>query len=60
VKVDIILDPYILDLLPHSLLPTSVYILCVALGAYFVSGHAHAYIRGLIKAKEDENKPKVS
>jgi hypothetical protein len=56
VKVDIILDPYVLGLLPRSLLPTVVYVVCVAIMAYYMSGHIYAYIRGPTKAEKNEKK----
>ncbi|KAI9792317.1 MAG: hypothetical protein M1816_002542 [Peltula sp. TS41687] len=37
VDVDIILDEYILNLLPRSLMPTAAYLLLVALGSYYLS-----------------------
>ncbi|OJD31903.1 uncharacterized protein BKCO1_4300029 [Diplodia corticola] len=37
VKVDIILDPYILNAVPRSLIPTGVYIIALAVGAWFLS-----------------------
>ncbi len=60
VKVDIILDPHLLGLLPRSLLPTAVYIVCVAVFAYYASGYIYAWIRGPVKAKNNEKKSKVS
>jgi hypothetical protein len=38
VAVDVILDPYILNVFPKSLTPTASYILLVALAAWFLSG----------------------
>jgi len=60
VNVDIILDPYILGLLPRSLVPTVAYIVCVAVVAYFVSGYIYAWIRGPIKPRSERKKSKVS
>ncbi|KAK2766194.1 hypothetical protein FQN54_007710 [Arachnomyces sp. PD_36] len=37
VDVDIILDPYLFNVFPRSLVPTAGYILIIALGAWFVS-----------------------
>jgi hypothetical protein len=37
VAVDIILDPYILNVFPKSLLPTAGYILTIAVGAWLLS-----------------------
>lgn len=60
VKVDILLDPYMLGLFPRSLLPTAVYIVGVAVFAYYASGYIYAYIRGPVRAKNNEKKSKVS
>ncbi|KAB2579305.1 hypothetical protein BFW01_g11617 [Lasiodiplodia theobromae] len=37
VKVDIILDPFILNAVPRSLIPTGLYIIALAVGAWFLS-----------------------
>lgn len=37
VDVDIILDPYVANIFPQSLLPTAAYILVLAVIAFFVS-----------------------
>ncbi|KAI9782217.1 MAG: hypothetical protein M1839_005331 [Geoglossum umbratile] len=36
--VDIILDPYLLNAIPRSLVPTAVYIIFLAAGSWFLSG----------------------
>lgn len=41
VHVDLILDPYLLSILPQSLMPTAGYIVVIALIAWFLSGWAH-------------------
>ena len=38
VDVDIILDPYLANVFPKSLLPTAVYIICLAVGSWYFSG----------------------
>ncbi|ETI24767.1 hypothetical protein G647_04137 [Cladophialophora carrionii CBS 160.54] len=38
VAVDVILDPYIFNVFPKSLLPTGLYLLLIATGAWFLSG----------------------
>ena len=38
VAVDIILDPYIGNVFPRSLIPTAAYIVILAIGSWFVSG----------------------
>jgi len=38
VAVDVILDPYLFNILPQSLVPTGLYLLVIATGAWFLSG----------------------
>jgi hypothetical protein len=38
VAVDIILDRFILNIFPKSLVPTALYLLAIAVGAWFLSG----------------------
>lgn len=38
VDVDIILDPYVANIFPQSLLPTAAYMVVLAVIAFFVSG----------------------
>jgi hypothetical protein len=38
VLVDIILDPYLLNIFPKSLVPTAGYLIVLAVGAWFISG----------------------
>lgn len=38
VDVDIILDPYLANVFPQSLLPTAAYIVLLAVAAFFGSG----------------------
>ncbi|KAF2710930.1 hypothetical protein K504DRAFT_238935 [Pleomassaria siparia CBS 279.74] len=44
VHVDIILDPYILNIIPRSLAPTAAYIVFVAIGAWFISGFIYRWL----------------
>jgi hypothetical protein len=44
VDVDIILDPFILNVLPRSLGPTAIYISIVAVGAWFLSGYVYRWL----------------
>lgn len=39
VDVDLILDPYVFNIFPRSLGPTAVYIVVIAVGAWFISGY---------------------
>lgn len=45
VLVDIILDPYYLNIVPRSLLPTAVYIIAIAILAWIVSQAVQRWIQ---------------
>ncbi|KAK3683763.1 hypothetical protein B0T22DRAFT_260470 [Podospora appendiculata] len=53
VDVDIILDPFVLNVLPRSLVPTVVYILFVAAAAYLVSGRIVSWLRAVVAVVEE-------
>lgn len=53
VDVDIILDPYIANVFPRSLLPTAVYVICLALLAWYTSGMIWSYLLAA-PVKEDK------
>jgi hypothetical protein len=38
VLVDVILDPYLLNIFPKSLIPTAAYLIVLAIGSWFLSG----------------------
>lgn len=44
VDVDIILDPFILNILPRSLGPAAIYITGIAIAAWFISGYIYRWI----------------
>lgn len=44
VDVDIILDPYILNIFPQSLLPTAGYIAIVAVASYFLATYTYTFL----------------
>ena len=44
VNVDIILDPFILNVLPQSLLPTVSYIIILAISSWFLSSFISAWL----------------
>jgi hypothetical protein len=46
VLIDIILDPYVLNVFPKSLLPTGLYLTLIAVGAWFLS----TWLAGLFTA----------
>lgn len=55
VDVDIILDPFILNVFPQSLGPVAIYITLVAIGAYILSGYIYRLL--LSAAAETPSKP---
>ncbi|KAF3050648.1 hypothetical protein E8E11_006257 [Didymella keratinophila] len=49
VDVDIILDPFLLNVLPRSLAPVGLYITGVAVAAWFVSGYIYRWLRSTVE-----------
>lgn len=47
VDVDIILDPYLANIFPKSLLATAGYIVCLAVGSWFISGTVWSRLRSI-------------
>jgi hypothetical protein len=59
VYVDIILDPFIFNVLPRSLLPTVAYIILLAIGSWYISAHISKWLRRLAtEPAEGEKKNK--
>jgi len=56
VFVDIILDPYIFNVLPRSLIPTIAYIIIVAIGSWFLSKHINRWVQILVRDDTDLKK----
>lgn len=56
VHVDIILDPFLLNLLPRSLLPTVGYITAVAIASWFIARYISMRIRDLAGEANSEKK----
>ncbi|THW05652.1 hypothetical protein D6D26_02028, partial [Aureobasidium pullulans] len=52
VDVDIILDPYLLNIFPQSLLPTAAYIILLAVASWFLSGFAWAKLQLFVQEKQ--------
>lgn len=48
VDVDIILDPYLANIFPASLLPTAVYILVLAVVGWYVSGAVWSFLQNTV------------
>ncbi|KAF4637530.1 hypothetical protein G7Y89_g561 [Cudoniella acicularis] len=49
VFVDIILDPYIFNVFPRSLIPTAAYIILLALGSWYISKFISKWFQNLAK-----------
>lgn len=61
VMVDIILDPFLLNMFPRSLVPTAVWIVVVTALAWYVGGWVVKTLSEIISsaaAADDENKAK--
>ncbi|KAK5172548.1 uncharacterized protein LTR77_002668 [Saxophila tyrrhenica] len=51
VDVDIILDPFIGNIFPKSLVPTVIYIIALAIGSWLISGYAWQFLTGTSNAQ---------
>jgi hypothetical protein len=60
VLTDIILDPYLLNLLPRTLLPTSIYIILLAALAWPIAGVAWKYLQTVSTDLLDQANPSNS
>ena len=47
VDADIILDPFLLNVLPRSLLPTGVYLIVIAVIAWYLSDYIWQILSGI-------------
>lgn len=56
VLVDIILDPYILNIFPRSLLPTAGYVLVIAIASWFLSDYVWELVLKLVASADGEVK----
>lgn len=56
VFVDIILDPYILNILPRSLIPTVGYIILLAIGSWYLSKYVSIWVGLLVRGDKDLQK----
>ena len=54
VDVDIILDPFLLNILPKSLLPTALYLTIVAVIACYLSGYIWQLVSGIALLDDDK------
>jgi hypothetical protein len=56
VFVDIILDPYLFNVLPRSLAPTAAYIILLAIGSWYLSKYISRWIQDLSRDVGSEKK----
>lgn len=56
VYVDIILDPFIFNVFPRSLLPTAAYIILVAIGSWYLAQHISQCMNNLSKHGDSDKK----
>lgn len=56
VYVDLILDAYIFNVFPQSLVPTGVYLLILAVGAWYLSRYIHAWLHSVAVPVDDHKK----
>lgn len=55
VNVDIILDPFLLNVLPRSLLPTGVYLIVLAVLAWYLSGYIWQGLSFISQIREEQD-----
>lgn len=60
VEVDIILDPFLLNIFPRSLVPTAVYILIIAVCAWFISQLIWDGLANIAQSSRRRNGGKIS
>jgi hypothetical protein len=56
VFVDIILDPFIFNVLPRSLVPTIAYITVLAIGSWYISKYVSRWVQLLVKGDRSQAK----
>jgi len=54
VGVDIILDPFLLNVFPQSILPTGALIVVIAIGGWVLSGMVWNWLQVLSRAGDDK------
>ncbi|KAH6717737.1 hypothetical protein DL95DRAFT_459426 [Leptodontidium sp. 2 PMI_412] len=58
VYVDIILDPFIFNIFPRSLVPTAAYIILIAIGSWYLAKHISGWLNNL-STNESSHKKKL-
>lgn len=53
VQADIILDPYLFNVLPESLIPTAGYLVAVAALGWYVSGYVWSVVKRSARAERE-------
>lgn len=56
VFVDIILDPYVFNIFPKSLVPTAVYIVILAIGSMYLSKYISGWFQSFAQHSIDSEK----
>lgn len=49
---ELVLDPYLLNVFPRSLVPTAAYIVLLAIGGYYLSISAWKHVESFLDSKE--------
>lgn len=57
VHVDIILDPYLFNVFPQSLVPTAGYVVMIAVAAWFLAGWVQRQLMAYLKSDDSSTKP---
>jgi hypothetical protein len=55
VDVDIILDPFLLNILPRSLGPTAIYITIVSIGAWVLSAYIYRWLASIAEEQTQKD-----
>jgi hypothetical protein len=56
VLADVILDPFLFNIVPTSLLPTAAYLIIVALASWFVARNIATWLQSIATAPDGEDK----
>jgi hypothetical protein len=59
VFVDIILDPFIFNVFPRSLVPTAAYIVLLAIGGWYLAKYVSSWFENLARQNSVEEKKKI-
>jgi hypothetical protein len=56
VLTDVILDPYLFNIFPASLLPTATYLIIVAVASWFVARYIATWLQSIAATPDDKDK----